>query len=722
MRQNPEQILKSVFGYHSFRPLQPEIIMSVLDRRDTLVIMPTGGGKSICYQIPALIFEGLTVVVSPLISLMKDQVEQLTALGIHAAVLNSSLTRDEYRENSEMVRTGKARLLYAAPESLLTDGMQALLSTVQLDCITIDEAHCISEWGHDFRPEYRQLISVRQRFPKAVCIALTATATQRVRDDIKASLGFPEGSEFIASFNRDNLFLEVVPKQDPLRQVIEVIEKFPNQSGIVYCFSRRQVEELAAALAARGYPVRAYHAGLEDAVRRKNQEDFARDNVQIIVATIAFGMGINKPNVRFVVHYDLPKNIESYYQEIGRAGRDGLPAHCRLLFSASDIVKICYFINEKPPHEQRIANAHLQALVGYAETAHCRRRPLLAYFGEAYAPDACGACDNCLQPNQEVADLTVPAQMFLSCVKRTGERFGAGHIVDVLLGSQNAKVLGNAHDKLSTYGIGKEYRKQEWMRLARLLVQQGYLDQEPTYQTLRVSPKAAAVLRGQERVWGVMREPARAVNGTRLNVEHDAILFERLRVLRKDMADLAGVPPYVIFNDRSLLEMSARLPQTADDLLNVHGVGQRKLEQFGKAFLEVIQRYCQENGIPPDRSGARPHVPVSQASGIRKPRYLEVGEAFQAGKSLEELAESYGVKAVTIIDHLEKYAAAGNPLPAGAVLALSGLPNEAQKQALDAFLRLGPALRPVFDAMDGAVPFDELRILRLYLRCRQDVP
>jgi ATP-dependent DNA helicase RecQ len=718
MSHDSLKILKSVFGYNSFRPLQEEIIANVLRKQDALVIMPTGGGKSICYQIPALIFQGLTVVVSPLISLMKDQVEQLAALGVTASVLNSSLTREEYRENAERVRTGKTHLLYVAPESLMTEGMLALLSSVKLDCLTIDEAHCISEWGHDFRPEYRQLIQVRKRFPDAVCIALTATATPRVRDDIKTSLGFLEGSEYLASFNRPNLFLEVVPKQDPLRQTIEVIEKFPNQSGIIYCFSRRQVDDLTAALSARGYSVRPYHAGLEDEVRHKNQEDFVRDDVQIIVATIAFGMGINKPNVRFVVHFDLPKNIESYYQEIGRAGRDGLPAHCRLLFSASDIVKIRYFLNQKPPHEQRIANAHLQALVGFVETPTCRRQPLMTYFGEVYNDGYCGACDNCLEPSKLLEDLTIPAQKFLSCVIRTGERFGAGHVVDVLLGSQNAKVLSNGHEKLTTYGIGKEHNKQAWMRLARLLVQQGYLKQEPVYQTLSLTASAMPVLRGQEQVHGVMRELVHKEKGVREVVNHDPVLFERLRAKRKEMADLAGVPPYIIFNDRSLIEMSTSFPLTDADLLNIYGVGRGKLQQFGAAFLEEIQAYCLEFGIQGGlkiENVKEPELVVSS----RKLRHVVVGEEFQAGKSLIELCETYNVKQGTIIDHLEKFAGEGNRLPVEAILALSSVPAERQQAVIDCFGRSGSALRPVFDEMQGAVSFEELRILRLYLLCRE---
>ena len=481
----PASILKETFGYDTFRPLQREVIENVLSRRDTLAIMPTGGGKSLCYQIPALLLDGLTVVVSPLISLMKDQVEQLRAFGVPALFLNSSLGHQEYQENMEYVKRGEVKLLYVAPETLLTPRILSLLAGLKVDLLTIDEAHCISEWGHDFRPEYRQLVEVRQRFPDAVCLALTATATTRVRQDIRTTLKFATTNEFIASFNRENLYIEVVRKHDPIGQTIQILENHKDQSGIIYCFSRRQVNELAAYLASKGYSVRAYHAGLEDTERRQNQEAFIRDDAQVIVATIAFGMGINKPNVRFVIHFDLPKSIESYYQEIGRAGRDGLPAYCTLFYSYSDVAKINYFIDKKDGNEKRVAIGHLDAIVRYAEDeTTCRRKPLLNYFGESYSASTCSNCDNCNSAPTPLTDITVPAQKFLSCVKRADEKFGAGHIADILLGSKNEKVLRWGHDKLSTYGIGTELTKKQWMHLARQLLTMGFLKQEGEYRTL----------------------------------------------------------------------------------------------------------------------------------------------------------------------------------------------------------------------------------------------
>ena len=436
-------------------------------------MMPTGVEKSLCYQIPALLFHGLTIVVSPLISLMKDQVDQLRECGVPAIFLNSTVTAAQYRSHVERLKQNAVKLLYAAPETLLMPRTLELLSPLPVDGIAIDEAHCISEWGHDFRPEYRQLAAVRAVFPNAACIALTATATARVREDIRKTLRIEAGHQFIGSFNRPNLFLEVAPKTSPREQTLDFLRRYPNESGIIYCFfpptdggARRNPP--AEGVFRPALPCRP--VGKE---RTRNQELFIRDDVQIIVATIAFGMGINKSNVRFVVHYDLPKNPESYYQEIGRAGRDGLPAHCLLLFGYQDVQKVKYFIGQKDEHEQRVANILLNTIIGFAETDLCRRVSLLNYFGETYSAPNCGMCDNCRQADKELTDITIPAQMFLSCVKRTGERFGAGHIVEVLRESRSQKVLTFGHDKLSTYGIGKIYSAGQWRHLSRQFIQKG---------------------------------------------------------------------------------------------------------------------------------------------------------------------------------------------------------------------------------------------------------
>lgn len=591
MMTQAHAFLRNIFGYDAFRPLQQEIIENVLKREDTLVIMPTGGGKSLCYQIPALLFEGLTVVVSPLISLMKDQVEQLTELGVAAVVLNSTLSYREYQQTVARIMRNEVKLLFLAPETLLMQKTLALLSSQQVECFAIDEAHCISEWGHDFRPEYRQLADVRTQFPNAVCIALTATATPRVQKDIKACLNFDSSNQFVASFDRGNLFLQVLPKTKPVKQTIEFLKKFPEQSGIIYCLARRQVDELTRTLTEEGFSVRPYHAGLSDAERHGNQELFIRDDIQIMVATIAFGMGINKPNIRFVLHYDLPKNIESYYQQIGRAGRDGLKSHCLLLFSYADIQKIKYFINQKEEREQRVATIHLNALVGLAETAECRRIPLLKYFGEQFSEAKCTMCDNCLSGEQVLVDVTIPAQKFLSCVKRTGEMFGAGHVIDVLRGSKAQKVMKFRHHELSTYGIGKEYSKQQWFLLSRQFLHKGLLIQEMEFGSLKLTSKAWDVLRGNEQVFGKVEEKQEKYpQKGKAEYEYDGAVFELLRKKRKELANEHNVPPYVIFPDKTLMEMATFFPQSEESLRSIHGVGSVKLKKYGQIFLEILRQ------------------------------------------------------------------------------------------------------------------------------------
>lgn len=720
----PESILKSVFGYDTFKPLQREVIDNVRARRDTLVVMPTGGGKSLTYQVPALLFDGLTVVVSPLIALMKDQVEQLHALGVPAVFLNSSLEPDEYRRNMDSVRSGLARLLYLSPETLLTPRIHALLSSLKLDLLAIDEAHCISEWGHDFRPEYRQLVDVRRKFPSAVCMALTATATPRVRSDIMSSLGFSQSNEFLASFNRENLFIEVTPKRDPVAQTLSFLEGYKNQSGIIYCFSRRQVDELTATLARYGFSVRPYHAGLEDIDRRRNQEAFIRDDAQIIVATIAFGMGINKPNVRFVIHFDLPKSIESYYQEIGRAGRDGLPAHCLLLYSFGDASKIRHFINQKEEPERSASFQHLDAMTRYAEGSACRRRPLLSYFGETIGGANCGLCDNCTSRESDLVDITIPAQKYMSCVIRSGERFGAAHIVDILLGSENEKVRNNNHQALSTFGIGRELARSQWMHVSRQLVERGLLNQEPEYRVLSVTDRGREILKSREPVRGRLNdarlneanrsERAGAGTGQSPELRYDEALFGLLRTKRKELADAAGVPPYVIFSDKTLAEMSAYFPQGSESLLNIGGVGSVKHERYGAMFLAVITEYCRANKID-----EKYKTPMRSADRDAGRRYVAVGEAYNAGESIRNLMNRYSVSADTIMNHLARFIAAGNRLRQSEdLLALSNLPPEQRQAVFDAFAKLGAdMLKPVHDMLNGEVGYDELKILRLCYLC-----
>ena len=597
--------LKEIFGYDTFRPHQREIAEAFLAGRDALAVLPTGAGKSLCYQLPAVVRDGLTVVISPLIALMKDQVDQLTASGVAATFLNSSLDSAEARRRHAGLHRGEYRLLYLAPERLMLADFLPKLGAWGLTALAVDEAHCISEWGHDFRPEYRRLREVRETFADIPLLALTATATPRVREDILAQLELRNPAVFVASFNRPNLNYRVVPKAKAAEQVVKFVAGRPDEAGIVYCQSRRAAEAMALALSKDGVAAVPYHAGLEQDERARNQDAFLRDEARVVCATIAFGMGINKPNVRFVVHYDLPGSIDNYYQEIGRAGRDGLPAHCLLLFGYGDIQKVQFFIGQKTEAEQRVANILLSQLMGFAETDICRRVPLLNYFGETGVPEHCGMCDNCGKGEEEktLVDLTIPAQMFLSCVKRTGEIFGAGHIIDVLRGSNSQKVLKFGHEELSTYGIGKAYSARQWRHIARQLIQKRQLFYNYEHGSLKLTPKAWDVLRGKETFCGRVEE-AKKERGAILRQrageveDYDTGLFEILRKKRKELADQANLPPFTIFHDRTLREMASCYPRSRENLLAIYGIGKSKLEKYADAFLDIIGEYCQTHQMP----------------------------------------------------------------------------------------------------------------------------
>ncbi|NOZ13356.1 MAG: DNA helicase RecQ [Acidobacteria bacterium] len=594
--------LREIFGYTSFNPHQREIIDVIQSGRDCLAVLPTGSGKSLCYQLPAILSDKkLAVVVSPLISLMKDQVLQLNQLGEFAVLLNSSLSREDYSTSITRIMSGDTRILYVAPETLMKSHILGILEQISLSFLTVDEAHCISEWGHDFRPEYRQLAAIRERFPALPVLALTATATKRVREDIVANLHMKKPALFVASFDRPNLFLRVKEKNNGFIQLTTFMEKFSNQSGIVYCVSRKETEQIAGKLTKQGISALPYHAGMSAEERNRNQEAFIRDDVNVIVATVAFGMGINKPDVRFVVHYDLPKNIESYYQQIGRAGRDGLPAHCLLLLGYGDISKIRYFINQKEnEHEKRIANNQLSVMLGFAEATCCRRIPLLQYFGEHYQKENCGACDNCSGENQnELRDVTVEAQKFLSCVWRTGQMFGMGYIINVLRGSTEKRILQNNHDRLSTWGIGKQHSKQVWQQLGRQLIARGLLTQDPAYGGLKLTAAARPVLRSEKTFFGKMdqgKKPEKTARQKAGTPNRDEVLsdpakrnlFEELREKRKKLATEMNVPPYVIFSDRTLVEMIKYHPSTLAELSEIHGVGAVKLKRYGEIFLSIL--------------------------------------------------------------------------------------------------------------------------------------
>jgi len=593
--------LKKHFGYDAFRPLQEAIVRDALAGRDVFVLMPTGGGKSLCFQLPALLRDGLTIVVSPLISLMKDQVDALRASGIAATFLNSALDATEARERFRGIHNGNYRLLYVAPERLMLETFIEKLPGWNIAQIAIDEAHCISEWGHDFRPEYRALSKLRKLLPDVPMMALTATATERVRDDIVRQLKLQQPRCYMASFDRPNLTYRVMPKVAAYDQLLELLEGRPNDSGIVYCASRKSADSIAARLNSDGITAKPYHAGLEAGERAKHQEMFLRDDVRVVSATIAFGMGINKSNVRFVVHYDLPKNIESYYQETGRAGRDGLPGDCVLLFNAGDVVKQTRFIDEKSESEARIAREQLRQMVHYAETRECRRAVLLRYFGEERPNEPCDGCDNCLSP-PEIFDGTIATQKFLSCVLRvqqkSGFAFGLNHIVEVLTGADTEMIRQRGHDELTTYGIGKEVSRKAWQAIGRELLRLGFLEVAPgKFATVQVTPSGREALRSRRQITLTkhLEKPEPRAKSRGGEIQCDEALFAKLRGLRRTLADERNVPAYVIFSDVALREMARQNPIIPAQFRRIPGVGEQKLKDFAKPFLAAIAEYLQSN-------------------------------------------------------------------------------------------------------------------------------
>ncbi|GAB4184430.1 MAG: DNA helicase RecQ [Geothermobacteraceae bacterium] len=589
------ETLETVFGFRSFRPGQEEVVRALAAGEDAFVLMPTGGGKSLCYQLPALVRPGTALVVSPLIALMKDQVDSLRQLGVAAACYHSALGTEESRRILARLHAGELDLLYVAPERLLTDAFLQRLRTIDIALVAIDEAHCISQWGHDFRPEYLQLPVLRQHFPGVPLVALTATADPQTRRDIVERLGLERAHHHVASFDRPNIRYTVLEKVRPFEQLRRFLARHRKASGIVYALSRKRTEQIAEKLSAAGLRAAPYHAGLPDELRHATQEAFLRDDIDIVVATVAFGMGIDKPNVRFVVHYDLPKNLESYYQETGRAGRDGLASEALLLFGYGDIALVRGLIEQSDnPEQVRIELHKLNAMVAYAEERGCRRRALLGYFGESLDQD-CGNCDTCLDP-PETFDATEDARKALSCVFRVGQRFGIGYVVEVLRGADNDRVRANGHHQLSTWGIGRDQGADHWTSLLRQLVQRGYLQQDiGNYSVLKLTEKARPLLRGEESIeLARPRMRLKAANKPRKRrgpvVDCDAALFERLRARRKQIADAQGIPPYMVFSDATLAEMAAVVPQTAQELLQINGVGLTKLERFGGEFLDVLTR------------------------------------------------------------------------------------------------------------------------------------
>ncbi len=741
-------LLKQHFGYEEFRPHQEAIIADVLAGRDVFALLPTGGGKSLCFQLPALAQPGLTVVVSPLIALMKDQVDALTAYGIAATCLNSSIPAAEARQRLARLHRGEYKLLYVAPERLMLPGFLEDVRRWQPRLVAIDEAHCISEWGHDFRPEYRQLAGLRGALPEAPLLALTATATARVKEDICRSLQLKEPRLYQASFNRPNLRYRIAQKSQAYRQLLRFVQARAKESGIVYTHSRKSAESLAEQLSADGILARPYHAGLPPQVRAQNQEAFLRDEAHVMCATIAFGMGINKPNVRFVVHYDLPKNIEGFYQETGRAGRDGLPSDCLLLFSAGDVMKYQQILREKPPEERAIATRQLQDMVRLAESKECRRKALLAYFGEAYPEANCGGCDICQRraqaeeavrsgrapsepeaPPAESYDGTTEAQKFLSCIYRVKEKsgfpFGLAHIASVLIGSESERVKRFGHETVSTYGKGGEHTGDEWKEIGRQLIELGLAEAiESRQNALELTDKGLAALKNREPIalTRPSRRPARPVmdaadaeeaRAASAEAGFDETLFEHLRGVRKRLAAERDVPPYVILSDVSLRQMSREYPGDLSALARISGFGQKKLADFGSVFVaEIVEFLATHPRLP---FGA---APVEAAPVVRNLTMLDTVRRYRAGLSLEAIARERNLARSTIVGHLADAIRAGEALEIDALV-----PPAAQREITDAFARHGFAgLGQLKESLGHRYDYDALHLVRAQLQARGASP
>jgi len=709
--------LKAYFGFDRFLPLQEEIITKVLAKRDTLVLMPTGGGKSLCYQLPALRLKGLTLVVSPLIALMKDQVDGLGANGVPAGLLNSTLAAQEANQVQDQARQGKIKILYVAPERLALPGFQRFLQSLDVSLIAIDEAHCISEWGHDFRPDYRNLKSLRRDFPGVPVIALTATATEPVREDIVNQLGLDKPEIFISSFNRPNLTYTIQPKTEPLGSLLHLLEKHQGGSAIIYRFSRKATEETALELSERGFSALPYHAGLERDLRRETQEKFIRDQVQIVVATIAFGMGIDKPDVRLVVHYDLPKTVEGYYQETGRAGRDGLPSDCVLFYSYGDRSKQEYFISQiEDDDEREKAHNKLDQVLVLCDLQTCRRAYLMEYLGESWPQTDCGGCDICLLPREEF-DATEIAQKILSTAIRTGERFGVNYLVDVLRGSANKAVRTRGHHELPVFGISRDVDSDDLKEMVRSLVTNGLLAQNGgDYPTLGVSQRGHKFLKNREKLTLTRPKQAAPVRqvafpGDR-ETAYDTKLFDELAALRLEIATDREVPAYQIFGNKSLQQMAFHMPQNELEFSKISGVGDAKFRDFSERFLEVINGYVEANGQPAAVNRVPVSAPKNRVRGISM-SIRETKDLVAQGLSFEEVAEQRGISETTIRSHLERFIQEGGQVDLGHLMP----PEDRRIKIAAAFKEMGEArLTPVREFLGDDYTWDELAVVRMDMR------
>jgi len=711
--------LKTVFGFQAFRPNQESIIQNIVHGRDVFAVMPTGGGKSLCYQLPAKIMEGTAVVISPLISLMKDQVDAALENGIQAAFMNSSMNADEMSDVYRMLRYNKIRLLYIAPERFAMPHFLETLKTFPISLFAIDEAHCISEWGHDFRPDYLSLSLIPKVFPDVPVAAFTATATHKVQEDIINKIGLRAPFIVRASFNRENLFYQVKPKSKVEFQILEFLREHQGESGIIYRTTRDSVMETADFLVSVGVKALPYHAGLSSEERNKNQEAFSKDEAQVIVATIAFGLGIDKSNVRFVVHADLPKNIESYYQETGRAGRDGDPAHCLLLFSRGDIPKIRYFIDQiTDDGERSIAIEKLNQVVGFASHNVCRRKQLLEFFGEDYPDDNCEACDICTGSAEQI-DITRDAQIIMSAISRTQQRFGTGHIIDIVTGADTKRIRELKHYEIRTYGAGKQKDRKHWRFLVNELLAQDLIRQEgDPYPVLKLTQKGSDVLYGKAEVKALKREEAGT--GTKRAREddsgqYDETLFEKLRGLRKKIAEEHQVPPYVIFSDRTLHEMCRLYPVTLPDMRRISGVGDAKLERYGEDFVAEVRKYRIDHPgikVPEGRPDDFTYPQDDRSRRKKKGETVEeTYELFKKGISLDDIARLRNLAPSTIASHLEQLIRDGQDID------MDRLVDPAKRKEIEElFLSLGQwSLNPVIAHFNGAVSYEEARLVRALL-------
>ena len=719
-------LLKQYFGYDRFRPLQEDIIANVLTGNDSLVIMPTGGGKSLCYQLPALRLGGITLVVSPLIALMKDQVDGLKANGIRAEFINSALPyQDMVRIRGEALRD-EIKILYVSPERLALEGFQSLLNSLNVSLVAVDEAHCISEWGHDFRPDYRALGALRRSMPDVPFIALTATATYRVRDDIVTQLGLQNPQRFVASFNRANLNYEVRPKRNSFGQLVELLESRRNQSAIIYCFSRKETEELAVDLRQQGLTAKPYHAGMDAEARRRTQEEFIAGEFPIVVATIAFGMGIDKPDVRLVVHNSLPKSLEGYYQETGRAGRDGLPSDCVLFYSYGDKSKQEFFINRIGDDiERQKASDKLAQVVEYCQLQTCRRRYLLEYFDDetvsnGASPNDCRGCDVCLLPREEF-DATIIAQQILSAIVRTGQRYGITHIDAVLRGGRSKRIREAGHDSLSVYGIAKDQSGDEIKELSALLMAEGliYRNNEE-YPTLGVTDKGRQFLKERQRL--TLSRPKRAEQPQRYRVDRAATLnnelFECLRSLRLEIARELEVPAFVVFNDATLKDMAQRVPRNREEFGRISGVGSVKLQQFGDKFLAEIEQFLRANPDPikEEPSPDSDHSRASEKRAVSRQgsTYSQTRELLNQGMSASQVAHRRGLSMGTIVSHVEMMVSNGIDVDLE-----PSLPRTERMVVIEAALDQagGPEakLSTVYENVGDDINYEDIRIVRAHL-------